>query len=87
MPVIIGHLLNGRLAGLSGVTLLKDLKWNAPEVALVYVGFGDKDHAMAWLEKAFTERFNPGVLLRPSFDPLCSDRRFQNVVRRIGLAR
>jgi tetratricopeptide (TPR) repeat protein len=67
--------------------MLKDLKSNAPEVALVYVGLGDKDRAMTWLEKAFTERFNPGVLLRPSFDPLRSDPRFQNLVRRIGLVR
>ena len=36
------------------------------------------DQAMNWLEKGYEERFNPGVLLRPGFDPLRSDSRFQN---------
>jgi tetratricopeptide (TPR) repeat protein len=58
---------------------------NAPEIALVYVGLGDHDQAMAWLERAYAERFNPGVLMRPCFDPLRSDPRFQNLLRRIGL--
>ena len=31
---------------------------------------------MSWYEKGFEERFNPGVLLRPGFDPLRSDSRF-----------
>src|SRR4029077_11512971 len=58
---------------------------NAPEVALVYVGLDEKDQAMAWLERAYAERFNPGVLLRPAFDTLRSDPRFQDLLRRIGL--
>jgi TolB-like protein/DNA-binding winged helix-turn-helix (wHTH) protein/Flp pilus assembly protein TadD len=60
---------------------------NAPEIALVYVGLGQKDQAMAWLENAYSERFNPGVLLRPAFDPMRSDPRFQDLLRRIGLNR
>jgi hypothetical protein len=40
---------------------------------------------MTWLSKAYEERFNPGVLLRPGFDPLRSDPRFQDIVRRVGL--
>ncbi len=60
---------------------------NAPEIALVYVGMNDKDQAMAWLEKAYAERFNPGVLMRPCFDPLRSDPRFQDLLRRIGVSR
>jgi TolB-like protein/DNA-binding winged helix-turn-helix (wHTH) protein/Flp pilus assembly protein TadD len=74
--------------------ILNDLKTNsqnafsnAPEIALVYVGLDEKDQAMAWLEKAYTERFNPSVLRRPAFDPLRSDPRFQNLLHRIGLSR
>jgi tetratricopeptide (TPR) repeat protein len=60
---------------------------NAPEIALVYVGLNDKDQAMAWLERAYEERFNPSVLRRPGFDPLRSDPRFENLMQRIGLDR
>jgi TolB-like protein/DNA-binding winged helix-turn-helix (wHTH) protein/Flp pilus assembly protein TadD len=59
---------------------------NAPEIAIIYVSLGDNDQAMDWLEKGYEERFNPGVLLRPGFDPLRSDPRFQNLLRRIGLS-
>ena len=58
---------------------------NASEIAMVYASLGDKDQAMNWLEKGYEERFNPGVLLRPGFDPLRSDSRFQTLVHRIGL--
>jgi TolB-like protein/DNA-binding winged helix-turn-helix (wHTH) protein/Flp pilus assembly protein TadD len=60
---------------------------NAPEIALVYVGLGQKDQAMAWLEKGFVERFSPWVLMRPCFDPLRSDLHFEDLVRRMGHAR
>ena len=43
------------------------------------------DQAMNWLEKGYEERFNPGVLLRPGFDPLRSDVRFIALWGRIGL--
>jgi TolB-like protein/DNA-binding winged helix-turn-helix (wHTH) protein/Flp pilus assembly protein TadD len=55
------------------------------EIAVIYAALGDRDQAMNWLEKGYEERFNPGVLLRPGFDPLRSDPRFENLVRRIGL--
>jgi hypothetical protein len=42
---------------------------------------------MASLEKAFDERFNPGVLLRPGFDSLREDTRFIDLERRVGLSR
>jgi len=57
------------------------------EIAVIYAALGDRDQAMNWLEKGYQERFNPGVLLRPGFDPLRSDPRFQDLVRRMGLPR
>jgi TolB-like protein/DNA-binding winged helix-turn-helix (wHTH) protein len=54
-------------------------------IALIYVGLVDNDKAMIWLNKAYQARFNPSILLRPAFDPLRSDARFQDLRRRIGL--
>ncbi len=74
--------------------LLSDLKnhsnggySDAAEVSMVYAALGNKDQAMHWLELGYEQRFNPGVLLRPGFDPLRSDPRFQDLVRRIGFPR
>jgi tetratricopeptide (TPR) repeat protein len=74
------------------VKLLSELKKHsipsyshASEIAVIYASLGDADQAMNWLEKAYEERFNPSVLLRPGFDPLRSDQRFEDLVRRIGL--
>jgi TolB-like protein/DNA-binding winged helix-turn-helix (wHTH) protein/Tfp pilus assembly protein PilF len=74
--------------------LLSDLKKRsspsssyAAEISVIYTALGDADQAMNWLEKGYEERFNPGVLLRPGFDPLRSDPRFEDLLRRIGLPR
>ncbi len=54
--------------------------------AILYCGLGDKDGAFACLEKAFTERSAsmPQVKVEPGFDPLRSDPRFQNLLRRMN---
>jgi TolB-like protein/DNA-binding winged helix-turn-helix (wHTH) protein/Tfp pilus assembly protein PilF len=74
--------------------LLTDLKKrstpgysHASEIAVIYAALGDTDQAMSWLEKGYEERFNPGVLLRPGFDPLRSNPRFQDLASRVGLPR
>jgi hypothetical protein len=54
-------------------------------IALIYVGLGDNDRAMVWLNKALQARFNPSILMRPVFDPLRTDPRFQDLLHRIGL--
>jgi len=54
-------------------------------IALIYVGLGNYDRAMIWLNKAYQARFNPSILMRPVFDPLRSDPRFQDLLHRIGL--
>jgi TolB-like protein/DNA-binding winged helix-turn-helix (wHTH) protein/Flp pilus assembly protein TadD len=81
---------SGRRA--EAVQLLSDLirrseprNSHASEIAMIYAALGDRDHAMTWLERGYEERINPGVLLRPGFDPLRSDPRFQGLVRRMGL--
>ena len=54
-------------------------------IALIDVGLGDSDAAIAALEIAFAARFNPSILLRPGFDALRADARFKDLWRRIGL--
>ena len=53
----------------------------------VYIGLGDKEQAFVWLEKAYQERSNYVAYLKvfPLMDPLRSDRRFDDLIRRIGL--
>ena len=58
---------------------------HAAEIAAIYAALGEMDQAMDWLDKGAAEKFNPGVLIRPSFDSLRSNLRFQNLLRRIGL--
>ena len=55
------------------------------DIALIYVGLGDRDQAMISLNKAYEARFKASILLRPAFDPLRSDARFQDLLGRIGL--
>ena len=55
------------------------------DIALIYVGLGARDRAMISLNKAYEARFKASILLRPAFDPLRSDARFQDLLRRIGL--
>ena len=53
----------------------------------VYIGLGDKEQTFVWLEKAFQERSNYIAYLKvfPIVDPLRSDPRFADLVRRVGL--
>ena len=56
--------------------------------ARIYAGLGDKEQAFAWLEKAYEERSTGLYLLKvdPIWDPLRSDPRFNDLLRRIGLS-
>jgi TolB-like protein/DNA-binding winged helix-turn-helix (wHTH) protein len=73
------------------VKLLRDLEnsnasfTDAPHIAMIYAFMGDNEQAMNWLERAYQERFNPSILLRSGFDPLRSDPRFEDFLRRVGL--
>ena len=56
-------------------------------IAEVYAGLGDKAQALEWLEKAYEERSKAVSFLkvRPDWDSLREEPRFQDLVRRIGL--
>ena len=62
--------------------------FSAVEIAEVYVGLGDKKQAFYWLEKAFSESEAAMLdLLKvlPQLDPLRSDPRFTELLRKTGL--
>jgi len=50
------------------------------------VGLGDKEQALAWLEKAYEDRsfFMVDLKVEPELDPLRSDPRFQHLLRRMS---
>src|SRR5207237_699687 len=56
--------------------------------ALIALGMGEHDEAFAWLEKAFADRAQMLSELKAetAFDPLRTDPRFADLLRRIGLA-
>jgi tetratricopeptide (TPR) repeat protein len=55
-------------------------------VALAYAGLGDKDQTLAWLDRAYEERFARLAYIQQEtfWDPLRPDPRFGEMVRRIG---
>lgn len=56
-------------------------------LAILCVGLGKTDEALVWLAKAYEERDNLLTVLRiyPFFDPLRSDLRFNDLMRKVGL--
>lgn len=85
-----------RSAGLKGalrkaieVSLAQRKAGNASAytIAALYAGLEDKDQAFAWLNTALAEHDQELLGLRtdPSLDPIHSDPRFAELVRKIGL--
>ena len=94
-PAAIGVLIRAyALAGrrADALRLLADLdrrrsEGYVPAAAFVngYLGLGDKDAAFHWLEQAYAEQSNILQFLKvhPFFDPIRSDPRFADLVRRV----
>jgi serine/threonine-protein kinase len=60
--------------------------FQAHRIAIVHTGLGDKEQALEWLEKSYTERDPWMVRLNvdPRFDTLRSDPQFQDLLRRMN---
>ena len=60
---------------------------NPYAMAVVCAGLGERDQAIAWLEKGYDDRHVAMAWLKiePKFDVLRSDPRFQDLTKRIGL--
>jgi serine/threonine-protein kinase len=56
--------------------------------AIIYVGLEEKDKAFEWLEKSYEDRsigFGSAIKVDPIWDPLRSDPRFADLLRRMNL--
>ena len=57
------------------------------DMAEIFAQLGEKDEAFKWLERAYEERsfFMMYLKVAPNLDPLRSDPRFTDLLRRVGL--
>jgi TolB-like protein/Tfp pilus assembly protein PilF len=74
--------------------LQKLLQWDRRQpvdpaaIVWAYIGTGNKDQAFAYLEKIYLQHSSTLTFLKvePGYDPLRSDPRYQDLLRRVGLA-
>ncbi len=54
--------------------------------ALIHIGLGENDEALEWLDRAYQDRngYMPFLQVEPRLDPLRSDPRFQDLLRRMN---
>ena len=74
------------LAARYGKSKTPNAAGTAAAIAMRYLDAGDKERAIAWLQKAYDDRDqNLPYIGMPNWDPLRTDLRFQALLRRIGL--
>jgi eukaryotic-like serine/threonine-protein kinase len=58
----------------------------AYSIALVYAGLADKEQTISWLKKGYEERNDDMIYMKiePVLNPIRSDPRFQDLIRRVG---
>jgi len=77
------------LAGLAELQERAKRQYVPPyDIALIYVGLGEKDKAFAWLEKAYNDHSTEMIYFKvePMLAPLRSDSRYQDLLRRMKLS-
>jgi tetratricopeptide (TPR) repeat protein len=84
-------LSGNRAEALTAISALKEMskqRYVSPHcVAMIYVGLGEKDLAFEWLQKAYEARSEHLSWLKidARVNPLRSDPRFAELMRRVGL--
>src|SRR5215472_13164045 len=84
----MGQRVHARTELAKSLQLSKGKPVSSGAVALTYAALGDKDNAFLWLEKAYAENssFMTSLKFWTVFDPLRSDPRFVDLLRRVGLS-
>ena len=78
---------NGAIRILEELEQLSKQRYVTPlDIAFVYAGLNQRDQAIEWLEKAYEERSCNLVYVKidPRLEPLHSDPRFQDLLRRMN---
>jgi TolB-like protein/DNA-binding winged helix-turn-helix (wHTH) protein len=83
----MGRRAEGRAALAKSLQLSQGKQVSSGAVALTYAALGDKEESFQSLEKAYTERssFMTSLKYWSVFDPLRSDPRYTDLLRRVGL--
>lgn len=65
----------------------KDTYVPPQEIAIIYMGLGDKDKAFHYLNEAYKERYGSlsAIKVEPLFDPIRDDMRFADLLRQMAL--
>ena len=84
----MGRTVQARSELVKSLGLSKGKPVSSGALALTYAALGDKDNAFLWLEKAYAENssFMTSLKFWTAFDPLRSDPRFVDLLRRVGLS-
>ena len=84
-----GKRAEARKALAESLRLSQGTQISSGAVALIYAALGDKDKVFLYLDKAFADKSSFLTTLRfwSVFDPIRSDPRFVDLVRRVGLER
>ena len=89
----LGHALGVSGARAEGQKVLEEMqslsqrRYVPPEyIAIVYEGLGERERALQWFEKAYSERsMNGWILPDPKLDQIRTEPRFKNLMRRMRL--
>jgi Tfp pilus assembly protein PilF len=63
-----------------------DSQANAFDLAAIYAALGDRDTAFQWLDRAYERRIVWPLKVHPVMDPLRGDRRYAELLKKVGLA-
>jgi tetratricopeptide (TPR) repeat protein len=54
------------------------------QFAMIYIGLGEKEEALKWLEKAYDARTLHTLKVDPMYDSLRDEPRFQKMLKKMG---